>query len=492
MNNLFNINIESHEYGFKYGCLASTVNEQLTVESIDYTGGYVDSNYNVVQFESESALTYQNGVYSTIDTFPNFVIKDQQQTKIIDDHLLNIKILFPDFSIETYENSPLYVFKASTYINGCEVILCQRLINRLEALAETGDLKLFNQRYFESITFNILDPMYICFDGDWVYFRENVCKWNDIATINDYNDEGCVLRTQLIPILRNNDGTYSENEKYSGGSNSIFVGMNNNELHTDLSIIEGKLANTIYYNSHYDSLESYIEDTYMKNLNRVENTFTIINDKGDYIDLEDVDPETDPLNPDIFILNLPDGTNWNDYRDGMFATCMTALFDDDNNLILSMFADEFAITPEKFAVLLSGTALTSSQLENENIQELQNMNYDIVNKIENNIVEVVRPDDDSDHIITPIFVRTKDAQNLEIYTKVTENITLRLDAYKSSVKRFVLQIEGVEFNEIARSPYGITFKVIGQTLPQVEMNGTYYILNEDRVLVTTGKYTYIQ
>ena len=39
-------------------------------------------------------------------------------------------------------------------------------------------------------------------------------------------------------------------------------------------------------------------------------------------------------------------------------------------------------------------------------------------------------------------------------------------------------------------PYGIIFKIVGRELPTDVTSGTYYILNENSELVTTGKYIY--
>lgn len=503
MNRLFNINIDSNKFGFKYGCEAIDLETPHIVESgINYTGGFSDENgYVPVQFKTENDLSY-DGVYEIMDEeedFQNTIITDSSETLLTIEKLLNIKIYFPDFSIEKYENYPLYVFKASTFINGCEVILCRRLISRLDATAVTYNRQLFNQQYYEEFSFNIINPYNICYDDAWAYFRQTVCKWiNDSNlpfTNSDYNDEGCILYVELIPVVENNDGiSYSENEKYSGGSNSIFLSDRSNYLHNVISIENGKLVNTIKFNSTYDTLSDYILDTY-GNYGYTNCYFNIVNEQGDYIpDIRVIPLIDDPDDPDNntatldIIEDFDPSLTWDDYREGFFVTCRSSIYDDNDNLILSIFSDEYKLTPEDWGRLIAN----SNDLNLGNISDLANMNIDVVNKIVNNVIEVQRPDNDQSHLILPVFIKVKDAQNLEIYTNVTENVTINLDAYKSSVSSFILQIENVEFNEVARSPYGITFKVTGASLPKVENEGTYYILNEERVLVTTGKYKYKQ
>lgn len=504
MNRLFNINIDSEKFGFKYGCEAIDIPTPHIVESgINYTGGFSNENgYVPVQFQTQEDLSY-DGVYEIMENseFQNTIITDSSETLLTIEKLLNIKVYFPDFSIEKYENYPLYVFKASTFINGVEVILCRRLVSRLYATAVKYNRELFNQKYYEEFSFNIINPYNICYDDEWAYFRQNVCKWIDDSIncpISDYNDEGCILYVELIPVVENVD-SYSENEKYSGGSNSIFLSDRSNHLHNVISINNGCLVNTIEFNPTYDDLESYINDTYLMDSGRMYGYtncyFNIVNEQGDYISniqvIQLIDDPDDPANNTatlIFGINSQPSIYWDDYRDGFFVTCMSSIYDTQDNLILSIFSDEYKLTPEEWGMLIA----QSNNLNLTNISDLTNMNIDVVNKIVNNVIEVKRPENDQSHLILPVFIKVKDAQNLEIYTNVTENVTINLDAYKSSVESFILQIENVEFNEVARSPYGITFKVIGSALPNVENEGTYYILNEKRVLVTTGKYKYLQ
>lgn len=92
-------------------------------------------------------------------------------------------------------------------------------------------------------------------------------------------------------------------------------------------------------------------------------------------------------------------------------------------------------------------------------------------------------------ITQPVFFRVHELGKLVIHPEVTENISLPLEAYKSSVRSFRLQVEGVVFREIGRQAGGVIFAVTGRSLPGTQTEGTYYILNENHELVTTGPYT---
>ena len=79
---------------------------------------------------------------------------------------------------------------------------------------------------------------------------------------------------------------------------------------------------------------------------------------------------------------------------------------------------------------------------------------------------------------------------LTLHPIVAENICINLDDYKSKVSKFVLQIDGCKFEQIGANSYGVLFKIPANVINSD--SGTYYILNEDFELVTTGKYNCIR
>ena len=72
--------------------------------------------------------------------------------------------------------------------------------------------------------------------------------------------------------------------------------------------------------------------------------------------------------------------------------------------------------------------------------------------------------------------------------------------YKSKVNKFILQIdvkvedtyERFRFEQIGANSYGILFKITGNKIPKSAIKGTYYILNEDFELITTGNYNCVR
>ena len=118
--------------------------------------------------------------------------------------------------------------------------------------------------------------------------------------------------------------------------------------------------------------------------------------------------------------------------------------------------------------------------------------YNVVNKIENKIVQIERPNESKANIIQPVFFRVSEAEMLTIHPMVTENVSINLDNYKSKVDKFTLQIGDCMFNQIGSNGYGILFKITANSLPSTIVNGTYYILDDNYELVTTGKYNCVR
>lgn len=151
-------------------------------------------------------------------------------------------------------------------------------------------------------------------------------------------------------------------------------------------------------------------------------------------------------------------------------------------------SNPFTLTQERYGRLLqvaSGNPIKINIPDDMNIVRPR-----LVNKTVQNVVEMTAQTDSKANIIQPIFFRSRELASIIVHPAVTENICINLDAYKASVDRFYIKIEGVAFYEIGRTESGVIFKVKGNMLPGKLTVGTYYILNQDAELVTTGKYKY--
>lgn len=156
---------------------------------------------------------------------------------------------------------------------------------------------------------------------------------------------------------------------------------------------------------------------------------------------------------------------------------------DEKINIIAYRTNSLAVTPEMWAYWKS----TDKKIDND-----FKMSYfpRTINKTIKQITNISASTDSKAGIVQPVFIRVRDAASLVIHPEVTENICINLDAYKSSVDNFILQIDGASFSEIGRTANGVIFKVVGNSLNGNVSFGTYYILNQDSEMVTSGRYQY--
>lgn len=153
-------------------------------------------------------------------------------------------------------------------------------------------------------------------------------------------------------------------------------------------------------------------------------------------------------------------------------------------------SNPFPLTQERFARLLQAASGGITKIKIKALEDMVISKPRIINKTIQKVVEMTSQTDSKANIIQPVFFRVRDVAGIIVHPEVTENICVNLDAYKSQVERFYIKIEGASFPEIGRTESGIIFKVRGNLLPGKLEAGTYYILNQDAELVTTGKYKY--
>ena len=178
--------------------------------------------------------------------------------------------------------------------------------------------------------------------------------------------------------------------------------------------------------------------------------------------------------------------SWNYFEEGWsFAGAITV--NNGGEELLNIVSNELPITQELYSNFINGGS--------EKIIDINDMNvitYNVVNKIENNIVHIDRPNESKANIVQPVFFKVKDTETLTLHPAVTETISINLDDYKSKVDKFTLQIEGCRFGQIGANSYGVLFKIEGNKLPLNAVSGTYYILDDNYELITTGKYSCIR
>lgn len=174
------------------------------------------------------------------------------------------------------------------------------------------------------------------------------------------------------------------------------------------------------------------------------------------------------------------------YVDGMYLQGLITIYDQPDEIFTVVRSNNILFTPLMFARMIAGDEKIN--LPDDMVIEKPRF----VNKTINNVYEMTARTDSRSNIIQPVFFRARELGNMVFHPAVSENISINLDAYKASVDTFILKVEGVFFRETGRVPSGVIFNIKGSMLPGTQASGTYYILNQDENLVTTGKYTYEQ
>ena len=242
----------------------------------------------------------------------------------------------------------------------------------------------------------------------------------------------------------------------------------------------------VQYNEYYDSLEEYIQETYGVDGEVRLNYELALRDNDNIYWISESNDNINKCSYNKFDKNI---FNWNWYKeyintreDGLYFQCIATVTVDGLNL-LYIRSNKIPVTQDLFKYLVF------SKLKFADI-DMKVQNINVINKTVNEIIQVDNPTDSKSNIIQAVFFRAREAENIVVHPRFTENICINLNAFKSKVDRFVIQIEDVNFTEIGRIASGIIFKIVGTKLPGKLTEGTYYVLNENGEGITTGKYIY--
>lgn len=399
--------------------------------------------------------------------------------------LSNVTLYFPDYSVDTYENGLKYALTINTWINDKYIELGSFIISRNDCEATDTIKTFYNQKYYEKYTVTIINPKSIVYDDDWKEWREKVCGI-DVSGY-ELNNTGSIINFSLHPVI-NSGNIYTKVEKYDGGQNAInlskFDNLSYNIKFNDNLEFEGNVSYNEAYSKDFSGFEEYLKETY-NITDAVELKYEFyIQDKEDlffYKEVSNNDTNIILQRTDIDIF-----TNWTDFKPGLVLNgTLNVLV--GGEAVLTIMSNSINLIPEIFKFLIqdNGTQYVELNDINMNVYEINT-----VNKIQQNIIQVDRPNDYKSNIVKPVYYRTRDIANVVFHPEITENICINLDAYKSSVKSFILRLEGINFGEKARVSSGVIFRINGNYLPKTNKEGIYYILNQDSELITTGKYIY--
>lgn len=451
-----------------------------------------------------------------------------------------VRIYFPDFSPEVYKGNVKYALDISVFIQQKQVVLGSFLIDRSNTYAAPKIIKFHGENYYEYIDVEIVDPYDLLYSDEFADTRKNIKSLGKDDF--EYNNDSSSLYITLNPIIEdidfNGNTIYLIDDSIDGGQQTIDIASGLSDfLNYKIKYVESGGSNpnigvsaTMEFNNVYNQdLSEYMKETYGLDCD-VAAKMLLAMDKMSYSILiheipdgnpgsvehifkfKDADPNNSIYDGFEYVIEHENGgvetkklfSNWDYWVAGMKFKSVLVLYkqykDDAGKVIseeeyMKIYSNELPITQDVFSKLIVNNADQNTSVIKNNYINLAEVNMNIqnlniINDIHLSTTTYTAPEANKNSIIMPVFYRARDLGNIVLHPEVDENICINLDAYKSKVDTFVLQIEGVKFVEMGTTSAGTIFKVIGSMLPKRNTSGTYYILSQDYELVTSGKYIY--
>ena len=401
-----------------------------------------------------------------------------------------IKLYLPQYSVDTFKTKTKYILSLSTYINGKEVELGNFLFERKDVLACAPVRFNGMNEYCEYIEFSIVNPYELQYStaSDPSEIRSLMGQPSNSYTVSS-------LLHACLFVVDDNGENYIKNSEWTGGQNSVmFADPDDLSLHIKYDAENRNINLQLTYND--SSISDYFEKYYNCENPTVEVQYVVMDNDNIYYEQTFTDDLDDEFNFNIdtqYDNSLLNDTNifesWANWKDGLFVRATISFYNSDEPF-MTLFSNKMILSKELFSKMVQSEGYNVIKKIILDDIEMTNVNLTATNTITQNITVVSPTDSTKNHLMQPVFYQTREINNIIVHPSVTENIAIGLDSYKSQVKRFKIQIEGIVFGEIGRTGKGVIFKVIGNMLPKEVNEGTLYVLNENNDLVTTGKYTY--
>lgn len=266
--------------------------------------------------------------------------------------------------------------------------------------------------------------------------------------------------------------------------NDFNLSLDANEMNTELTIraFQGKQEMSM------EELLQEIQAIYKKDDVRVKSTIYIADPENVYGKI-DVSGNTCP-NPSVdrwssIVTPKPEDffSKWYDSMRIFGWLKFYRVVDGEEVMLIGYRTNMVPVTQKMWCFWMAGSEIEEGDFNMSNFPRT-------INKTIQQVTNISTSGDSKAGIVQPVFVRVRDLANIVVHPAVVENIVINLDAYKSSCSRFMIRIEGATFHEIGRIAGGVVFNVNGNMLRGTISEGTYYILDQDANLVTTGKYRY--
>lgn len=477
MDKITNINIVSGDLRFPY--------------IVKYIPGGLDDYNEITYVMTDGNIEFESELTRTINTWVHQEKFKDFDIQRVNSKISTIRLYFPTYSVDTHSTNILYALDLCIYLGTHKITLGSFLIDRINALAAPRPEKYQNYDYYECVDLKIVDPY------DLIY-NDNMSDFRSFVKNEDINND-CTLLQCHLHVVEKHDQLYRKSTYYDGGQNVMDLSisadnylLHNIQWHDDKTGVY--LSSNILFNSVYNNnIVEYLIETYKLQNESIKIKYLLSIDGGLTVSWYEYDPETHEithkyLKSDIKSIDKEWFKSWNNWKEG-FNFVSTAII---SELINDEWVDKIILKSNKIPITQDiFSKLLIDDNENINVNEIfGDMSINVTNIIQQSVVSYDIPNNSKSNIITPVFYRVRDLGNIVIHPVVIENICINLDAYKSKVTSFILQVEGMKFNEIGTTNSGTIFKVIGPSLPTLATSGNYYILSQDGEMITSGKYKY--
>lgn len=434
-----------------------------------------------------------------------------------------VRVYLPDMNPSRYNRRLNYYISATTRIGRRNIILYSNVITANDFVASERLRTIGQYIYSNYYEFEILSPFELFFNSGYDGFRKTYCYNSDNVT----NDSTPIVTITISTV----DDVYHDRQEYHnsltfGSGSSILIPDDYSNMNMDVTAVLSfdnlKFNSTLRYNrTIYDSIDKYFSKNYNMNINRITKELTILDDDNIYRmfqwnsdlcnDIDDVNRDDFNItdnNPfdmcnnsgqwddyDINIYRQQPFDGWNDFRDGMYAQCIYKVYSDD---IPKMYikSNRVYMTQDEYRFIIN-----NPEIINLNDIDMNVENVKITNRIENNVIQIQRPDDYKINLIKPVFYKAYSADTIVIMRdskvggtlKQYISIELPSNVSVNAIKLFTLRINGQTFTEVARQMNNIIFLINPGMKADVDaedalMDETEYnVLDEDDVAVFYGK-----
>lgn len=496
----------------EFGNLVSTSGYELV------DNDFLQSMYLVSYEGNEIIYKDTNNYYRTHDVD---VIDFVSDSTLIQSNL--VRVYLPDMNPSRYSKRINYYISASTRIGRRNIILYSNVISANDFIASERLRTIGQHIYSNYYEFEILSPFELFFNPGYADFRTTYCYSSQNVT----NDSTPIVTISIYAV----DDMYGDGQEYHnslsfGSGSTILIPDDYSNMNMDvtsvLSFDKLNFNSTLKFNrTIYSSIEDYFSKNYNMNINLITKELTILDDDNIYRMFQwNHDLRSDINDDDRADFNITDNTpfdmcdnseqwndydiniyrqqpfdGWNDFRNGMYAQCVYKVYSDG---VPKMYikSNRVYITQDEYRFIIN-----NPETINLNDIDMNVENVKIINKIENNVIQIQRPDDYKNNLVKPVFYKAYSADTIVIMRdpnvggslKQYISIELPSNVSPNAIKLFRLRINGQAFTEVARQMNQVIFLInpgvkVDVDLEDALMNEIEYnVMNEDDVTVFYGK-----